>query len=133
LTLLVIKDMRKVPKRLRTGDKPDVEVVKVKVRVKVKVKSDDDEEEEELDNDAHEEDEDKEQVAQPVARVEWPGYIASRLYVPPRPNYILMDYDESMGDEVIPDNKVIRPMIHWCYTKLDPMYWGENSIDRCLT
>jgi hypothetical protein len=44
-----------------------------------------------------------------------------------------MDYDESMGDEVIPDDKVIRPMNCWCYTELDPVYWGENSIDRCPT
>jgi hypothetical protein len=38
-----------------------------------------------------------------------------------------------MEDEVIPDNKVIRPMNCWRYTKLDPVYWGENSIDRCPT
>jgi hypothetical protein len=31
LTLLVINDMRRVPKRLKTGDKPVVEAVKVKV------------------------------------------------------------------------------------------------------
>jgi hypothetical protein len=44
-----------------------------------------------------------------------------------------MDYDKSMGDVVIPDNKVIRPMNCWCYTKLDPVHWGENSIDGCPT
>jgi hypothetical protein len=44
-----------------------------------------------------------------------------------------MDYKESMGDEVIPNNKVIRPMNRRCYTKLGPVEWGENSIDRhCL-
>jgi hypothetical protein len=42
-----------------------------------------------------------------------------------------MDYNKSMGDEVIPDNKVIRPMKCRCYTKLNPVYWGENSTDRC--
>jgi hypothetical protein len=70
---------------------------------------------------------------QPVEQVKWPGYIPLRLYVPPRPNYILMDYNVSMGDGVIPDNKVIRPMNRRCYTKLNPVYWGENSIDRCPT
>jgi hypothetical protein len=87
-------------------------------------------------NDDDEEEEDKgqeEQVAQPVAQVKQPGYIASGPYVPPRPKYILMDYDKSMGDEVIPDNKVIRPMNRWCLTKLNPVYWRENSIDRCPT
>jgi hypothetical protein len=44
-----------------------------------------------------------------------------------------MDYDESMGDVVIPNNKVIRPMNCRCYTNLDPMHWGENSIDGCPT
>jgi hypothetical protein len=34
---------------------------------------------------------------------------------------------------VIPDDKVIRPMNLWCYTKPGPVYWGENSIDRCPT
>jgi hypothetical protein len=86
-----------------------------------------------LDNDTDEEEEEEEQVAQPVAQVKRPGYIASRPYVPPRPNYTLMDYNESMRDEVIPDDKVIRPMNRWCYTKLDPVHWGENSIDRCPT
>jgi hypothetical protein len=128
--------MRRIPKRLKTGDEPNGEAVKVKVRVKVKIESDDDKEEEEeeeksLDNDDDEEEE--EQVAQPVAQVERPGYIlALRPYVPPRPNYILMDYDKSMEDEVIPDNKVIRPVNRWCFTKLDPVR-GENSIDRCPT
>jgi hypothetical protein len=83
-----------------------------------------------LDDDDNEEEVDKEkegQVAQPVAQVEGP------LYVPPRPKYILMDYNKSMGDGVIPDNKVLRPKNCWCYTILDTMFWGENSIDRCLT
>jgi hypothetical protein len=113
---------RRKPKRLKTEDKPNGEVVKVKVRVRVKVKveSDDNKEEEE-------------HVAQPVAQVGWPAYVALRRYVPPRPDYILMDYDKSMGDKVIPDNKVIRPMNRQCYTKLDPVHWGENSIDRCPT
>jgi hypothetical protein len=131
------KDMRRVPKRLKTGDKPNAEAVKVKVRVKVKSDNDKEEEEEKSsDHDNNEEEEDEgqeEQVAQPVARVERPGYIASAPYVPPRPKYILMEYNKSMGDEVIPDNKVIRPMNRRCYTKLDPVYWGENSIDRCPT
>jgi gluconate kinase len=61
------KDMRKVPKRLRTGDEHFVEALKVKVEFD----DDDDKEEEEesLDNDNNEEKEDKiqeEQVAQPV-------------------------------------------------------------------
>jgi hypothetical protein len=117
----------------KTGDKPDGEAVKVKVRVKAKVKFDDDEEEEssDNDNDEEEEEEEEEQVAQPVAQVERLGYIPSRPYVPPRPDYILMDYNKSMGDEVIPNNKVIRPMNRWCYTKLDHVHWGENSIHRC--
>jgi hypothetical protein len=42
-----------------------------------------------------------------------------------------MDYDKSMGDEVIPGNKVIRPKNCRCYTILDPVYWGENRKDRC--
>jgi hypothetical protein len=128
--------MGRVPKRLKTGDEPNAEVVKVKARVKVKVKSDDNKEEESLDDGANEEEKNEgqeEQVAQPVARVEWPGYIASRPYVPPRPNYILLDNNKSMGDEVIPNDKVIRPMNRWCYTNLDPVHWGENSIDRCPT
>jgi hypothetical protein len=124
------KDMGRVPKRLKTGDKPNAEAVKIKVE------SDNDKEEESLDDDADEEEEDKgqeEQVAQPVGRVKRPGYIPLRPHVPPRPNYILMDYDKSMGDKVLPNNKVIRPMNHRCYTKLDPVYWGENSIERCPT
>jgi hypothetical protein len=44
-----------------------------------------------------------------------------------------MDYNVSMGDGVIPEDKVIRPMNCRCYRKLDPVYWGENSIDRCPT
>jgi hypothetical protein len=124
--------MGRVPKRLKTGDEPNAEAVKVKV----KVESDNDKEEESSEDDADEEEDDKgqeEQDVQPVAQVEQPEYIPSRPYVPPRPNYIRMDYDNSMGDEVIPDNKVIRLMNCWCYTKLDPVYWGENSIDRCPT
>jgi hypothetical protein len=42
-----------------------------------------------------------------------------------RPKYILTDYNESVGDGVIPDNKVIRPKNHWCYTTLDPAFWGD--------
>jgi hypothetical protein len=54
---------RRKPKRLKTGDKPDGEVVKV--RVKVKVESDNDKEEESSDDDNDEEEEEKEeQVAQ---------------------------------------------------------------------
>jgi hypothetical protein len=103
---------RRKPKRLKTGDEPNGEVVKVKVRVKVE--SDDNKEEESSDNDDKEEV--GEQVAQPVAQVK-------RLaYVEQRPDYILMDY-----------NKSIRPINCWCYTKLDPVYWGENRIDRCPT
>jgi hypothetical protein len=119
--------MGRVPKRLKTGDEPNAEAVKVKV------KSYKDEEEEEEKSSNNDNDEEEEQVVQPVAQVKRPGCIPSRPYVPPRPNYILMDYDESMGGEVIPDNKVIRPMNRWCYTKLDPVYWGENSIERCPT
>jgi hypothetical protein len=115
--------MGRKPKRLKTGDKPSGEVFKVKVRVKVK--SDNNKEEESSDDDDNEEEE--QQVAQPVAQVE------RLLYVEPRPDYILMDYNKSMGDVVIPNNKVIRPMNCWCYTKLDPVHWGENSIDRCPT
>jgi hypothetical protein len=33
---------------------------------------------------------------------------------------------------VIPNNKVLRPKNCWCYTILDTVFWGENSIDRCL-
>jgi hypothetical protein len=42
---------RRKPKRLKTGDEPDEEVVISKVRVKVE--SDDNKEEESLDNDAN--------------------------------------------------------------------------------
>jgi hypothetical protein len=45
---------------------------------------------------------------------------------------ILMDYNKSMGDGVIPDNKVLRSKNRQCYRILDPMFWGEISIDRCL-
>jgi hypothetical protein len=120
---------RRKPKRLKTGDEPGEEVVVLKVRVKVE--SEDDKEEESLDDDADEDREEEEQPeqqpAQPVAQIERPAYVALR------PNYILMDYDESMFETVIPDNKVIRPINCWCYTNLDPVNWGENSIDRCPT
>jgi hypothetical protein len=121
--------MGRVPKRLKTEDKPIVEAVKVKVESDG---NDDNKEEveESLDNDNNEEQKDKgqeEQAAQPVAQVERPRY------VPLRPKYILMDYDKSMGDGVIPKDKVIRPKNRWCYMILDPVFWGENSIDRCPT
>jgi hypothetical protein len=129
---------RRKPKRLKTGDEPEEEVVIVKVRVKVK--SDDDQEEESLDDDANEDEEEEEQAAQPVveqeeeeppakpvAQIEWPAYVVLR------PDYILMDYDDSMREVVIPNNKVIRPVNCWCYTNLDPVHWRQNSIDGCLT
>jgi hypothetical protein len=116
---------RRKPKRLKTKDEPDEEVVLLKVRVKVK--SDDNEEEESLDGDSDEDKEEEEQPAQPVARIERPAYVAPRL------DNILMDYNESMFETVIPNNKVIRPINRWCYTNLDPVDWGENSIDRCPT
>jgi hypothetical protein len=125
--------MGRVPKRLKTEDKPAAEAVKVKVKVKVKSDDNNDKEEEEeesLDDGNNKEEKDKgqeEQVAQSVARVERPRY------VPPRPKYIRMDYNESMGDGVIPKDKVIRPKNCWCYTILNPVFWGENSIDRCPT
>jgi hypothetical protein len=34
---------------------------------------------------------------------------------------------------MIPKDKVIRPKNRWCYTILNPVFWGENSIDRCPT
>jgi hypothetical protein len=111
--------MGRVPKRLKTGDKPIVAAVTVKVESDNN-KEEEEEEEELLDIDNNEEEEDKgqeERVAQPVAQVEQPQY------VPPRPKYILMDYDKSMGDGVIPDNKVLRLKNHWCYTILDPVFW----------
>jgi hypothetical protein len=117
---------RRKPKRLKTGDKPNEEVVVFKVRVNVE--SDDKEEKEEsLGNDANEHEEEEEQPAQPVAQIKRPAYVAPRL------DYILMDYNKSMFETVIPDNKVIRPINRWCYTNLDPVDWGENSIDRCPT
>jgi hypothetical protein len=87
--LLVIKeDMgRRKSKRLKTGDKLDEEVVVLKVRVKVE--SDDNKEEESSDDDADEDKEEEEQPAQPVAQIERPAYVA------PRPDYILMDYNET--------------------------------------
>jgi hypothetical protein len=97
------------------------------LKVRVKVKSDNDKEEESSDDDANEDKEEEEQPAQPVARIEWLAYVV------PRPDYIMMDYDESMFETVIPDNKVNRPINRWCYTNLDPVDWGENSIDRCPT
>jgi hypothetical protein len=86
---------RRKPKRLKTGDKPDEEVVVLNVK--------------------------------PVAQIERTAYVA------PRPDYILMDCNKSMFETVIPDNKVIRPINCWCYTNLDPVDWGENSIDRFPT
>jgi hypothetical protein len=128
---------RRKPKRLKTGDEPEEEAVIVKVRVKVES---DDDEEESSDDDADEEEEDEEQAAQPVVEEEeeeqaaQPVVQIERLaYAAPRPDDILMDYDESMGEVVIPDNKVIRPVNRWCYTNLDPVHWGENSIDGCPT
>jgi hypothetical protein len=97
---------RRKPKRLKTGDKPDEEDAVLKVRVKVE--SDNDEEEESSDDDTDEDKEEEEQPVQPVARIEQPAYVA------PRPNFILMDYDKSMFETVIPNNKVIRPMNCWC-------------------
>jgi hypothetical protein len=95
--------------------------------IKVKVQSDDsndeEEEEESLDNGNDEEQKDErqeEKVAQSVAQVERPRY------VPPRPKYILMDYDKSMGDGVIPKDKVIRPKNRWCYTILG-LCFGERT------
>jgi hypothetical protein len=120
---------RRKPKRLKTGEKPNGEVVKVIVRIKVE--SDNKEEEESLDDDDNEEEEG--QAVQPVAQVERPAYVAPRPYVPPRPDYILMDYNKSMGDVVIPEIKVIRLMNRPCYMKLDPVHWGKNSMDRCPT
>jgi hypothetical protein len=118
---------RRRPKRFKTGDEPNEEVVVLKVRVKVESDNDKEEEEESWDNDADEDEEEEEEPAQLVAHSEWPAYVA------PRPNYILMVYDKSMFKTVIPDNKVIRPMNHWCYSNLDPAHWGENSIDGCPT
>jgi hypothetical protein len=116
---------RRKLKRLKTGDKSDEEVVVLKVRVKVE--SDNDKEEESLDNDADQDKEEKEQPeeqpAQPVARIERPAYVEPKL------DYILMDNNKSMFETVIPDNKVVRPINCWCYTNLDPVDWGENSID----
>jgi hypothetical protein len=124
--LVIKEDMgRRKPKRLKTGDEPKEEVVVLKVRVKVE--SDNNKEEESSDDDANEDKEEEEQPAQPVAQIERPAYVA------PRPNYILMDYDKSMFETVIPNNKVIRPMNRRCYTNLGPAHWGENSIDGCLT
>jgi hypothetical protein len=120
---------RRKPMRLNTGDKLDEDVVVLKVRVKVR--SDNDKEEESSVNDTNEDKEEEEQPeqqpAQPVAQIEQPEYVA------PRPNYILMEYNKSMFETVIPDNKVIRPINCRCYTDLDPVDWGENSIDRCPT
>jgi hypothetical protein len=124
LTLLVIKDMGRVPKRLKAGDKPNTEAIKVKVKVKSDDNNDKEEEEEYKESSDNEEQKDEgqeKQVAQSVARVEWPRY------VPPRPNCILMDYNKSMGDGVIPEDKVIRPKKCWCYTILDPVFWERTA------
>jgi hypothetical protein len=71
---------RRKPKRLKTGDEPNEEVVVLKVRVKVE--SDDNKEEESSDNDANEEEEEEEQPeqqpAQPVAQIKRPAYVALR-------------------------------------------------------
>jgi hypothetical protein len=129
---------RRKPKRLKTGDEPKEDVVIVKVRVKVE--SDNDEEVESSDNDANEDEEEEEQAAQPVVEEEEEeqpaqpvAQIEQPVYVAPRLDYILMDYDKSMGEVVIPDNKVIRLVNCWCYTNLNPVHWGENSIDGCPT
>jgi hypothetical protein len=120
---------RRKPKRLKTGDEPNEEVLVFKVRVKVE--SDNNEEEESLDDDADEdkekEEQPEEQPAQPVVQIKRPAYVG------PRPYYILMDYKESIFETVIPNNKVIRPINCSCYTNLNPVDWGVNSIDRCLT
>jgi hypothetical protein len=116
---------RRKLKRLKTGDIPNEEVVVLKVRVKVE--SDDNNEEESLEDDANEDKEEEEQPVQPVAQIKRPAYVA------PRPDYILMDYNKSMFETLIPNNKVIRPINRQCYTNLDPVDWGENSIDRCPT
>jgi hypothetical protein len=129
---------RRKPKRLKTGDKPKEEVVIVKVRVKVE--SDNDKEEESSDYDANEDEEEEEQAAQPVVEEEekeQPEQPVARVeqlaYVALRPDSILMDYGKSMGEVVIPGNKVIRPVNRWCYTNLDPVHWEENSIEGCPT
>jgi hypothetical protein len=69
LALLIIKDMGRVPKRLKTDNEPVVEAVEVK--------EEKEEEEESLDNDENEEEEDDEQegqVAEPVPRTVQPRY-----------------------------------------------------------
>jgi CO dehydrogenase/acetyl-CoA synthase beta subunit len=68
LTLLVIKDMRRVPKRLRTGDKPVVEAIKVKVESDDKDDKEEEEEEESSDDEEEEDEGQEEQVVQPVAQ-----------------------------------------------------------------
>jgi hypothetical protein len=81
---------RRKPKRLKTGDKPDEEVVVLKVRVKVESDNNKEEEEESSDNNADEDGEEKKHPVQPAARIERPAYVA------PRPDSILMDYNETM-------------------------------------
>jgi hypothetical protein len=110
---------RRKPKRLKTGDELNEEVVVLKVGVKVK--SDNNKEEESSGDDANEDEEEEEQPAQPVAQIERPAYVA------PRPDYIQMDYNKSMRETVIPDNKVIRPMNRWCYTNF-PRCIGEETV-----
>jgi hypothetical protein len=102
---------RRKLKRLKTGDEPNEEAVLPKAE------SDNDKEEEESsDDDANEDgEEEKKQPAQLVAQTEGPAYVA------PRPNYILMDYDESMFETVIPNNKVIRPINCRCHI-------GEKTV-----
>jgi hypothetical protein len=104
------------------------------LKVRVKVESDDNEEEESLDNDANEDKEEEEQPeeqpAQPVAQIEWLAYVA------PRPDNILMDYNKSMFETLIPDKKVIRRINCWCYTNLlgrkqyrqMPDIWSVSSV-----
>jgi hypothetical protein len=77
------KEMRRQPKRLKTDNKP-----------KRGVNEDDETEEDSLDNDNC-----KEQVTEPVA-----GIVRAEE-VRLRPKYIMMDYDKSMGDGVIPTTK----------------------------
>jgi hypothetical protein len=111
---------RRKPKRLKTGDKPNEEVVVLKVRVKVE--SDDNEEEEDSsDNDANEDREEKKQPGQPVAQIERPAYVA------PRPDYILMDCNKSMFETVIPDNKVIR-LINVGAAQISTLWIGEKTV-----
>jgi hypothetical protein len=77
---------RRKPKRLKTGDEPDEEVVIVGVRVKVE--SDNNDEEESSDDDDNEEEEQEQEEeqpdVQPVALVEWPAYVEPRPWITTR-------------------------------------------------